>query len=62
MMRPGFGQNKLNPKIIPHEVASTFIQHLWFQHVKGKMQIKPLLSRFGVANGHHLFTRIQFAN
>jgi hypothetical protein len=57
----GVWAKQAKPQIILHEVASTFIQNLWFQHERGKMQSKPLLSRFGVANGHHLFTRMQVA-
>jgi hypothetical protein len=60
-MRWGFGKNKPKPQMILHKVAFAFIQHLWFQHVRRKMQIKPLLLRFGATNGHHLFTRIQVA-
>jgi hypothetical protein len=57
----GVWEKQAKPQMILHKVAFAFIQHLWFQHVRRKMQIKPLLLRFGATNGHHLFTRIQVA-
>jgi hypothetical protein len=48
----GVWAKQAKPQIIPHEVGSTFIQHLWFQHVRGKMQIKQI--KHLVANEHHL--------